>query len=190
LSENKKIYKQNPKHRLIDHQLPQLGVLDSKNPVVPFMRQNPEFGWNNPCVPSRAGRKVNEWIDGQGKFNLLQDLAHAKRWIIEQIGDKITCYLPTWARKPKLAVEVIKLARYIRRLVMTYTFWRRVVDLEIAMANHYINQANAVIDYAENTLSPAGLRAEWENEVLEVWNQARSDNLRQITENEQSKCLI
>jgi hypothetical protein len=185
-----KLFKKNPKHRLIDHPLPDLAVLDSKNPLVPFMRQNPEMGWDHQCVPTRAGRKVNEFIDGQGKFNLVQDIAHAKRWIEEQVRDKITCYLPTWLRKPKLAVEVIKILRYIRRLVATYRFWKAVVDKEVAQANHHIEQCNMIIDHAESTLSAAADRAEWENDVKQIWIRARQDNLRQIEENDVSKCLI
>ena len=188
---SRKVFKPTPKHRLIDHNpLPDLATLDSLNPQLPFLKQNPNFGWNAACTPTRAGRKVNDFVDGQRKLSLVQHIAHARMWVQQQISDMITCYLPTFIRKIKLSVKVIQLGRKLRQLVATYNFWRTVIEKEIAFANHYINQSNAVIGYAKSNLSPAALRAEWENEVAEILDQAIADNLRQITENDQSKCLI
>jgi hypothetical protein len=186
----KKVFKSAPKHHLVDNPLPNLSILDAKMPHLPWMLQNPEMGWNASCVPTRAGRKVNEFVDGQGKFHLVQNIAHAKRWITEKVRGYIDGYLPTWLRRPKYALDVIKLLRYIRRLVATYNFWQAVVNKEIDLANNYIAQCQAVINYGKTTLSPASLRSEFENEIAEIWDNAINDLNKQVEENNRSRCLI
>src|SRR5258708_36075046 len=111
MSDNKKVFKDQPTQRLINWGLPDLGVLDSKTPQVPFVRQLPGFGWSQ-CTPTDAGRKMNEWVDGHRKFNLIQQIAHAKRWVEQQVTDMITCYLPVWLRHPLLVVKVALLLKY------------------------------------------------------------------------------
>ncbi len=186
----KKIFKTQPMHRLVDNPIPNLSIADSKMPRLPRPIQNPEMGWNSQCTPTRAGRKINEYIDGQFKFNLLQNIAHAKRWIKEKIRGYIDGFLPTWLRKIKYKIDAVKLGIYIRRLVATYNFWRSVVNKEVDLANNHIGQCKAIINYGKQTLSPSGLRAEFENEIAEIWNNALSDLDKQTEENNQSRCLI
>jgi hypothetical protein len=109
---------------------------------------------------------------------------------MEQIGDMIACFLPTFIRRLRLAVRVKKLYQYTTQLIATYAFWRAVVDKEIALANHYVLECNRTLSFCKNNLSPTSLRAEWENELEVILDQAIADNIRQIQENNQSKCLI
>lgn len=188
---NTGVYKQPPVHRLVDHKVPSINISNSLNPTLPFLRQLPELGWHNPCTPTRAGRKLNEFVDGQGKFNLLQDAAHLKRWVIEHVKTYIEGKLPVWIRAPKFALDVIKLIRYIQRIVATVLFYKSILNKETELANHYIGESIALIDFAESTLSPPSLRTEAEREVLLIWNQARQELGRQVNENNQARsCVI
>jgi hypothetical protein len=152
--------------------------------------QIPEFGWHN-CIPKDAGRRLKEHADGTNKYHLLECVAQAKRWIHEHIITYIDGKLPVFIRKFKFAYDVIKVMQYAARIVATAAFLQSLIRKEVALANAYLTDAQALLDFAEATLSPAGLRTQAELEMIRIWNIARNDIQMQINQNNESiQCLL
>lgn len=185
-----KIFPQTAKQRLQDVQIPLADVERVLNQHLPQLPQVPEFGWGG-CRPTDAGRRLKSALDGQHKFNLLQNIAHAKRRIVENVRQYIDGELIVWIRKFKYALNVIKVLQYIQRLVATANFYRSLIRQEIEVANHYCREGIALIEFAESNLTPANLRTQAERELADVWTQIKADCNLQINENNASKeCLI
>lgn len=183
-------YHKPAKLRLQLNEVPLIDVAEAANKVLAQLPQVPEFGWHN-CAPRDAGRRLKEHLNGVPKYTLLQNIAHAKRRIHENIIQYIDGKLPVWIRKFKYAADVLKVIRYAARIVGTARFLQSLLVLEVELANHYCNEGIALIDFADANLTPSGLRTQAEQELAEVWLRIRLDLQSQIQQNNSSlECLI
>jgi hypothetical protein len=126
-----------------------------------------------------------------GNMQLLEHIAHAKRFIKEHVQAYIDGKLPTVIRKFKYAADVLRIVRYMVRLVATLNFLEQLVAHEIALANQWANENLLHIDYAINQLTPAGLRTAAEQELAATLERAKQKIQQQINENNATlACLI
>jgi len=187
---NVTIYKNNPVQRLVDTVIPRGGVANLTNPVLRRLSQIPEFG-NSQCTPQMAGIKLRESFNSIPAPHLIEQVAHAKRWIKEHLISYIDGYLPTILRKVKYAHDVIKIIQYAARIVATLRFLESLLAQEVALANAWARECDLLVNFALQNLSPAGLRSQAEAETKEVLERARQDIAQQIEENLQHlECLI
>lgn len=169
---------------------PLIDVAVAANKVLEKLPQVPELGWKS-CIPRDAGRRLKEHLNGIQKYAILEHIAHAKRRIEENIIQYIDGELPVWLRAPKYAYNALKKIQYALRIVATAFFLKSLLEEEVALANHYCEEGIALIEFAEATLTPAGLRTQAEQELAIVWIKARADLQSQIAQNGDSlSCLI
>jgi hypothetical protein len=180
----------NPRHRLVPSELPEIDVTRSLNPQVPFPVQIDEFGWGRPCAPSRAGRKMEDLIDGQKKYQLIQHVSHVKRVVMEKVRQYVDGYLPTLIRKVKYAADLVRMLRWFYRAVATMRYYQGLANKSVALANHYIGQSKMLIAFGESTITQGALKTIWETELEECWATAKAELTRQANENNQSNNCI
>lgn len=178
------------KQRLQDTRIPSIDVSDPLHPALQKVPQIPGFGYAN-CTPQDMGRKLQQSMDGVNKHSLMQNVAHAKRWVREKVTAYVDGYLPTWLRRPKYVADVARLIQYFRGAVATARFLESLRAQEIAGANHYIDEANAMITLAESTLTPEGQMTAAERELATVLRQAKTDLGKQGAENQSElRCYL
>jgi hypothetical protein len=179
-----------PVQRLLDTQIPSLNVAQLHNPVLQKVLQIPEFGFQG-CTPQMAGVKLRESFAHIPAPHLVQDVAHAKRWIREKITAYIDGELIVFLRKPKYVLDVIKVIQYAARIIATLRFIEALLNKEVALANAWAAECNALVDFAKATVTPAALRTESENILLGRLDVARAAIDQQIGENGRAlACLI
>jgi len=179
-----------PVRRLGDLQLPSGANIDCINRLFIPLPQIPGFGWAG-CTPRHSGRKLQEAVNGQTKWDLMQEVAHLKRWIIEHVTSYVDGELPYWPRAAKYAMDVIKVLMYIERVVATANFYLSLLAQEYAWAARNIAEANALLAFGQSLLTPQGLRTAAEIELAAVWLQASKDLARQASQNAADKsCLL
>jgi hypothetical protein len=185
-----KIYPNNPVQRLMDTIVPRTLEEKITNPVLNKLPQIAEFGWAN-CTPQHRNWKVRETFGDIGAAQLVEQIGHAKRFIKEHIVAYIDGYLPTFIRRVKYALDVVKIIRYAVRIVATLNFLESVIRREIALANQWAAENIAHINYALSQVTPAGLRTAAEEAKVLVLERAKQSIQQQINENPQmTACLI
>src|ERR1041384_65418 len=183
-------YPQNPVQRLLDVQIPDINVAQLHNPVLAKILQLPEFGFQG-CTPQMAGVKLGESFAHIPAPHLVQDVAHAKRWIREKLTADIDGELIVFLRKPKYILEVIRIIQYATRLIATLRFIEALLKKEVALANAWGSECKALVSFAKATVTPAGLRTEAERIVIERLDVAHAAIDQQISENGSNiACLI
>lgn len=184
------IYPTDPVRRLLDTVIPRTSAAVMNNPVLQALPQLAEFGWRG-CTPQHRNLKMRQSFGHIGNMQLLEHIAHAKRFIKEHVQAYIDGKLPTLIRKFKYAANVLKMLRYIIRLVATLNYLQQLVAHEIALANAWANENLLHIDYALNQITPAGLRTAAETELVATLNRAKQKIVQQINENNATvACLI
>jgi hypothetical protein len=184
------IYPTAPVRRLLDTVIPRTSSAVMNNPFLNALRQIPEFGWNG-CTPQHKNLKMRQSFGHIGNVQLLEQIAHAKRFIKEHIQAYIDGFLPTFIRKIKYALDKLKLIRYIIRLVATINHLQQLISQEIALANQWATENLLHIDYALSQITPAGLRTTAEEELVGTLNRAKDKISQQIAENTSTlTCLI
>lgn len=185
-----KIFPDSPVQRLVDTVIPRASIASVTNPILQKLPQIAEFGWAN-CTPQHRNLKLRETFASVGNAQLVEHIGHAKRFIKEHIQAYIDGKLPTIIRKLKYAADVLKIVRYIVRIVATLTYLENLIRREIALANQWANENILLIEYAINQITPPGLRTAAEAKLVETLMRAKQDIQRQINENNQMPaCLI
>jgi len=184
------LFPPSPVRRLGDLGLPTGVNIDCINRAFIPLPQIPGFGWAG-CTPRHSGRKLQEGVNGQTKWDLMQEVAHAKRWIIEHVTSYTDGKLPHFPRAVKFAMDVIKILIYIEQVVATANFYLSLLQQEYAWAARNIAEANALLAFGQSLLTPQGLRTAAEIELAAVWAQASKDLARQASQNAADKaCLL
>ncbi|MEW6209821.1 MAG: hypothetical protein AB1631_15765 [Acidobacteriota bacterium] len=185
-----KIFPQAPIQRLVNTHIPDGLNGNITNPLVSRLHQIPGFG-NEQCTPQMAGIKLRESFASVPAPALIEHCAHAKRWVKEHITSYIDGKLPTIIRKFKYAADIIKIIRYIARVVATLNFLVSLLRKELALALAWAQEMDAFIEFAESNLTPAGLRTQAEQETAAGLARARQSIARKVQESTQSlACLI
>lgn len=185
-----KVLKENPVRRLQNNIVPDLSGAQITNPIVRRLMQIPGFG-NGTCTPQMAGIKLRESFASIPAPTMIQNIAHAKRWVHEHIITYVDGFLPTIIRKFKYLADLKKLIQLVARIVATLRFLQALVQREVALANAWARECVALIDFAERTLTPAGLQTEAESEMVTIFNRAKASINQQVSENNENvACLI
>lgn len=185
-----KLFPTVPTKRLVDTILPHADVADIRNPVLRRLAQIPEFG-NGTCTPQMAGVKLRESFASVPAPHLVEQIAHAKRWIREKITGYVDGELIVYLRKPKYIMDVIKVIQYAQRTVATLRFLESLLQQEVAMANAWAREANHLVNFTRENLPAEGLRTAAEKELLDTLDVAAGAIEQQIAENGQAlTCLI
>lgn len=185
-----KIYPTQPVKRLLDTIIPRTSSAVMNNPVLKALPQIVEFGWHT-CTPQHRNLKMRQTFGHIGNANLLEHIAHAKRFIKEHVQAYIDGKLPTLIRKFKYAADVLKIVRYMVRLVATINYLQQLIAHEIALANRWAGENLLHIEYAINQITPAGLRTAAEQELVAMLNKSKQKIQQQINENNATlACLI
>jgi 2-polyprenyl-3-methyl-5-hydroxy-6-metoxy-1,4-benzoquinol methylase len=160
------------------------------NPVLRALPQIDQFGWAN-CTPQHRNLKMRQTFGHIGNMQLLEHIAHAKKFIKEHIQAYIDGKLPTVIRKVKYAADVLKLLKYLIRLVATLNYLANLIAHEVALANQWAQENLLHIDFALSQITPAGLRTAAEAELVTTLNRAKQKIQQQINENGATlECLI
>ena len=185
------IFPTSPVQRLQNLPIPQANVADFSNPVVLKLIQVATFGWNPSCTPTRAGKKINSAFGHVSQVNLMEHVAHAKARNEEHAIQYIDGELPVWLRKPKYILDVARVIQKMEQIVATYNYYRALFEQEVALANAWAGECNALVGLAQATMTPAGLQTEAERVLVPVLNKAAQDIAQQIQESNTSKsCVI
>jgi hypothetical protein len=184
------LFPASPVRRLGDLGLPSGVNIDCLNRSFIPLPQIPGFGWAG-CTPRHSGRKLQEAINGQTKWDLMQQIAHVKRWVIEHVTSYIDGELPYWPRAAKYAMDVIKVLVYIEQVVATANFLLSLIAQEYAFMARNIAEANALISYTQALLTPANLQTAAERELASVLASALNDLAKQASQNAADRaCLL
>ncbi|HKV39583.1 MAG TPA: hypothetical protein VJX67_10245 [Blastocatellia bacterium] len=180
-----------PIQRLQNLPIPRADVADFSNPVVLKLIQVATFGWSPSCSPSRAGQKINTAFGHVSQPHLIEHVAHCKARVEEHIETYIDGELPVWLRKPKYVLDVARVIQKMIQIVATYNYYRSLLVQEVALANAWAGECDALVGLAQATMTPAGLRTASEQALVPVLNRATADISQQIQENGSStSCLI
>jgi hypothetical protein len=178
------------RQRLQDTVVPLAHVEQAINKTLASWPQVPELGWRN-CVPKDAGRRLKDHVDGQTVYDLLEHIAHAKRRVQENLTQYLDGKLPIHIRRVKYELDKVKVLQYARRFAATAVLLKSIVEKEVELANGWLNQGEAIVNFAQSNLTPAGLRTQAEETVALVWQQVQADLTMQKSQNAQSlQCLI
>ncbi|HEY6329485.1 MAG TPA: hypothetical protein VI756_09105 [Blastocatellia bacterium] len=184
------LFPTSPVRRLGDLGLPSGVNIDCINRLFIPLPQIPGFGWAG-CTPRHSGRKLQEAVNGQTKWDLMQEIAHVKRWVIEHVTSYIDGELPWLPRQAKYALDAIRILIYIEQVVATANFLLSLIAQEYAFAARNIAEANALLAYGQALLTPQGLQTAAERELAAVWAQAAKDLARQASQNAGDRaCLL
>lgn len=174
-----------------DTVLPKLDVADFANPAVLRLIQIATFGWNGACTPQHAGKKKNSSYSHSSNPTLMEHVAHSKARIEEAIITYVDGELPVWLRKPKFIVDVANVIKKLEQIVGTFNYYKALLEQEVALANAWAGECQALVNFAASTVTPEGLRTAAEEVALPLLNHAIQDIGQQIQENIQSVgCLI
>lgn len=185
-----KIYPTAPVRRLLDTVVPRTSSAVMNNPLVTVLRQLDEFGWRN-CTPQHRNLKMRQSFGHIGNMQLLEHIAHAKRFIKEHVQAYVDGFLPTFIRKVKYALDKLKIVKYMVRLVATLNHLAKLIANEIALANLWAQENLLHIEYGINQVTPEGLRTAAEQELVGTLIRAQQKIIQQINENNATlACLV
>jgi hypothetical protein len=174
---------------MVDTHIPNINVADATNPVVQHLLNVPRFGFN--CTPQMAAIKLRSSFAHVPAPHLIQDVAHAKSWITEQLITYIDGQLPDWLRKPKFIYDHKRQIQYAARIVATARLLIAMLNQEVALANAWANECSALVGFAKTELTTGNLRTEAESLLANQLDVAQAAINQQIEENTQNlKCLL
>lgn len=185
------IYPQQPVSRLQDTVLPKLEVANFVNPTVLSLLQIATFGWNASCTPKQTGKKKNSTYAAISHPSLMEHVAHAKANADQYIINLVDGQLPVWLRKPKFFHDAAVVIQDMERIVGTFNYYKAILEKDVALANAWGSECQTLLDYAQASITPAGIRTAAEEVLIPILTSAASDVSKQIEENKQSvTCLI
>ncbi|MGH9821735.1 MAG: hypothetical protein ACREDR_00530 [Blastocatellia bacterium] len=177
--------------RFMDAVFPSSIIAQHTNPILSKLPQFVEFGSGNGCTPQHFGMALRNSLADTNAPDLLEHAAHAKKWLDDALIQYIDGELPVWLRAPKFAVDAVKALQWAARVIATVKFLIQLLQQEIEEANHFINRSMALVQFAQSTISPEGLRTAAERDLVTIFAQAVTDLQQQQQQNQQTlQCLI
>ncbi|HEY6332760.1 MAG TPA: hypothetical protein VI756_25780 [Blastocatellia bacterium] len=145
------------------------------NPILARLPQFIGFGSGAGCTPQHAGEALRDSLRHINSYDLLEHAAQARKWIDEHTIVYVQGKLPYWLRAPLFVIDLIKLLIWVAQLIATVMFLINLIRQEIEEAMFMINQANALVNFVLQSLSPAGLRTAAEKDIAILSQQAIRD---------------
>lgn len=173
----------NPIKRLVDTRIPDINVADVLNPTLLRMPQIPGFGWGANCTPQMAAVKLRESFAHIPAPHLVQNIAHAKRWIKEKITTYVDGALIYFMRHVKFAIDVLKIIQYAVRIVATLNYVISLLNKELALAAAWASECTALVAFAKSELTTGALATESERILAQTLDTATAAISKQVAEN-------